>query len=109
MGSTLPNRDLETDRRAGRRLSLLALLLRDLLLSLMLRGALPLAFSCDICMRADLDLDLDLVLRRPRSPGLKELMRRRVFLSAVSDAREERESIETERLLRFRSALSWSP
>lgn len=36
-------------------------------------------------------------------------MRRRVFLSAVSDAREERESIETERLLRFRSALSWSP
>ena len=50
-----------------------------------------------------LDVDLDLVLRRPRSPGLKELMRRRVLRSASSD---ERESLETERFLRFVRALS---
>lgn len=109
MGSALLDRDLEMEyRRTGRLLSLLALLLRDLILPLMLRGALPLAFSCDVCMRADLDLDFDLVLRRPRSPGLKELMRRLVFLSAVSDTQDERDSMDTDRLLRFRSPLSSS-
>lgn len=55
-------------------------------------------------MRADLDLDL----RRPRSPGLKELMRRRVFRSPC-DFSDECESIETERLLRLPSALSLRP
>lgn len=59
-------------------------------------------------MRADLDLDFDLVLRRPRSPGLKELMRRLVFLSAVSDTQDERDSMDTDRLLRLRSPLSLS-
>lgn len=109
MGSALLDRDLEMEyRRTGRLLSLLALLLRDLILPLMLRGALPLAFSCDVCMRADLDLDFDLVLRRPRSPGLKELMRRLVFLSAVSDTQDERDSMDTDRLLRLRSSLSLS-
>jgi hypothetical protein len=109
MGSALLDCDLETEyRRTGRLLSLLALLLRGLTLPLMLRGTPPLPCSCDVCMRADLDLDFDLVLRRPRSPGLKELMRRLVFLSATSDARDERESMDTDRLLRLRSPLSSS-
>ena len=76
------DRDLDIEkRRADRFLSLLALLLRDLTLPLILRGAWPRAFSCGDCMRADRDLDLLLVLLRPLSPGLKELIRRRVFLS----------------------------
>jgi len=109
MGSALLDRDLETEyRRTGRLLSLLALLLCGLTLLLMLRDTPPLPCSCDVCMRADLDLDFDLVLRRPRSPGLKELMRRLVFLSATSDARDERESMDTDRLLRLRSPLSSS-
>lgn len=57
-------------------------------------------------MRSDLDLDFDLALRRPRSSGLKELMRRRVFLFASAELYDEYESIDTDRLLRFRAALS---
>jgi hypothetical protein len=60
-------------------------------------------------MRADLDLDWDLVLLRPRSSGLKEVIRLRVFLSAPCDSCDERESIETDRLLRLRKALSSCP
>jgi hypothetical protein len=111
MGSGVLDRDLDTERRrpAGRFLSRLVLLLRDLTLPLILRSALPLAFSCGDFMRADLDLDFDLVLRRPRSPGgLKELIRRRVFLSST-DSCGERESMDTDRLLRLRSALSSCP
>lgn len=58
-------------------------------------------------MRADLDLDLD--LRLPRSPGLKELMRRLVFRSSFSEPSDKRESMETERLARLPSALSSRP
>lgn len=57
-------------------------------------------------MRADLDLDLD--LRLPRSPGLKELMRRLVFRSPFHEPSDERESIEIERLARLPNVLlSW--
>jgi hypothetical protein len=108
MGSGVLDRGLDTEelRPAGRFLSRLALLLR---LPLILRGALPLAFSCGDFMRADLDLDFDLVLRRPRSPGgLNELIRRRVFLSSTNSC-DGREFIDTDRLLRLRSALSSSP
>ena len=112
MGSALLDRDRDTGyRRPGRFLSLrvLRLRLRDRTLPPMLCGILPRAVSRDVCMRADLDLDWDLVRRRPRSSGLKELMRRRVFLSPLSESREVRESVEIDRLLRLRKALSsWS-
>jgi len=49
------------------------------------------------------DSERDLVLRRPRSPGLNELMRRRVLRSEPSGGCE---SLDTERLLRLVSALS---
>jgi predicted secreted protein len=49
------------------------------------------------------DRERDRVRRRPRSPGLKELMRRRVLRAEASDARESR---DTERFLRLVSALS---
>ena len=107
IGSALRDRDLDTEiRRCGRSLCPLALLLRDLTLPLMLRGTLPRMFSCDLCVRADLVLDRDLVLRRPRSPGLKALTRRRVFLSTMSDSCDERESMDTDRLSRLRTVLS---
>lgn len=48
------------------------------------------------------DMERDRVRRRPRSPGLKELMRRRVLRS---DPVGERESRETDRLRRLVSAL----
>lgn len=54
-------------------------------------------------MRADCDLDL--VLLRPRSPGLKELLRRRVMRS---ESTEECDSREADRLLRLIGAL-WRP
>jgi hypothetical protein len=49
------------------------------------------------------DAERDRVLRLPRSPGLNELMRRRVLRSVSSG---ERESFESERRLRLLSALS---
>jgi hypothetical protein len=57
--------------------------------------------SCDESMCCDTERDR--VLRLPRSPGLKELMRRRVLRSVSSG---ERESLEGERRLRLLSALS---
>lgn len=107
MGSGLLDRDGATEcRRSGCFLSRRTLLLRERTLALALCGILRRAFSGDGWMRADLDLDLDLVLRRPRSSGLKELMRRRVFLSGLSESRDERESLDTDRLLRLRRAPS---
>lgn len=111
MRSALLDRDRDRDRdteycRPGRFLSLRTLRLRDRALPFILCGALPRAFSSDVCARADLDLDWDRVLRRPRSSGLKELKRRRVFLSTLYESREVRESADTERLLLFRNALS---
>jgi hypothetical protein len=52
------------------------------------------------------ETDRDLVLRLPRSPGLKELMRRRVLRLEPSG---DRESPEGDRRLRLVSALSSSP
>jgi hypothetical protein len=52
------------------------------------------------------ETERDRVRRLPRSPGLKELMRRRVLRSAPD---EERESLDTDLLLRFVSALASSP
>ena len=54
-------------------------------------------------MRCDLDLERDRVLRRPRGPGLKELIRRRVLRSKSSG---EREPLDNDRLLLLVSALS---
>jgi hypothetical protein len=49
------------------------------------------------------ETERDLVLRRPRSPGLKELMRRRVLRSMASG---DSEPTEGDRLRRLVSALS---
>jgi len=97
-----PLRDLERDgegRRTGRFPWRIRLLLRDRVE----RFCRPFCrvWSCDVSMRWDRERDL--VRRRPRSPGLKELMRRRVLRSECEGEREWR---ITERRLRFVRALS---
>lgn len=52
-----------------------------------------------------LDPDLDRVLLRPRSPGLNELIRRRMFLSPSGDLAGDLDSAEAERRLRLPRAL----
>lgn len=52
-----------------------------------------------------IDADRDLVLLRPLSPGLKELIRRRVFLSPSCEPSDEVDWIEAERFLRLPRAL----
>lgn len=98
--------DLESDgdsRRYGRLPCLLAPRLRDLVLPLLSLENLAAPSSIEGRRREDRDLDL----RRPRSPGLKELIRRRVLRSPLPS--DERESVETDRRLRFPRALPSPP
>lgn len=57
----------------------------------------PVSMLC--AMRGDLESDLD--LRRPRSSGLNELMRRLVFLFLLCETSGDRESIDIERRARL--------
>jgi hypothetical protein len=59
--------------------------------------------SCDISMRCDTERER--VLRLPRSPGLKELMRRRVLRSPASGDAESAEGDRLRRLVRALSSL----
>jgi hypothetical protein len=80
------------------------LLLRDREARLWCRlcGSVGRVSSCEMSMRWETERER--VRRRPRSPGLKELMRRRVLRSTSSGERESRDADLRRRLVRALSS-----
>lgn len=98
--------DLDPDLKGeNRRCGGLSWLLPLLLAPRLRECALPLRSRWDLAAPSSIEgrrrEDWERDLRRPRSPGLKELMRRRVLRSYSPSLSDERESMDSDRRLRF--------